>query len=188
MTKNKVLFTTMSFSAIVLLAGCKDDAATPKQNEENELITKVHLHLVAENDSSKMGHAEWIDLTPDDPAGRSIDTLRLDTSTTYLGEIELSDESKNPAVDISEEVAEEKDDHLFIYRQDPLESSIRFTVERTDKDSKNLPVGLRFKFITKNISGNSRLQVVLKHQPGTKDGSEGPGDTDLDVWFPVKIR
>jgi hypothetical protein len=178
----------LPISGLIFFGACKDKAASPVPNEENELITKVHLHLIAENDSTKTGHAEWIDLSPDDEAGRNIDTLRLDTSTTYLGEIELFDESKNPPVNIGEEVAEEKDDHLFIYRQDPLESSIRYTIERTDKDSKNLPVGLMFKFTTKNISGNSRLQVVLKHQPGSKNGSEAPGDTDLDVWFPVKIR
>jgi hypothetical protein len=186
MTKNS--FSFFALSSLLIFSSCKDEADAPKPNEENELITKVHLHLVAENDSTKMGHAEWIDLTPDDEAGRSIDTLRLDTSMVYLGEIELSDESKNPPVDITEEVEEEKDDHLFIYRQDPLESTVKFTVDRTDKDSKNLPVGLKFKFTTKNISGNSRLRVVLKHQPGIKDGSEAPGDSDLDVWFPVKIR
>lgn len=186
MTKNS--FSIFAISSLLLFASCKDKADSPIPNEENELITKIHLHLVGETDSTKMGHAEWIDLTPDDTAGRSIDTLLLDTGTVYLGEIELSDESKNPPVDISEEVEEEKDDHLFIYRQDPLESTVKYTIELTDKDGKNLPVGLRFKFTTKNISGNSRLRVILKHQPGSKDGSEAPGDIDLDVWFPVKIR
>jgi hypothetical protein len=186
MTKNS--FSFIALSGLLIFSSCKDKADAPKPNEENELITKVHLHLVAENDSTKMVHAEWTDLSPDDEAGRSIDTLRLDTGMVYLGEIELLDQSKNPPVDISEEVGEEKDDHLFIYRQDPLDSTVKFTVDRTDKDSKNLPVGLKFKFTTKNVSGNSRLRVVLKHQPGIKDGSEAPGDADLDVWFPVKIR
>ena len=182
------------FSSGLILAGllsvsaCKDDADDPKKNEENELITKVHLHLVKETDTTRMAHAEWKDLTPDDPAGRSIDTLILDTASTYIGEIELTDESKTPPVDISKEVAEEKDDHLFIYRQDPLESSHRFSVEITDKDSKNLPVGLKFKLSTKKLQGLSRLNVILKHQPGIKNGTEAPGDADLDVWFPVKIR
>lgn len=173
---------------LALISACRDKADDPKKNEENELITKVHLHLIPENDSSRFVHAEWIDKTPDDDAGRSVDTLRLDTSTVYLGEIELEDETKNPSVDITEEVAAEKDDHLFIYKQNPLESSIRFLVEPTDRDSKNLPVGLKFKLTTKNLQGNSSLQIILKHQPGTKDGTAGPGDTDLDIWFPVKIR
>jgi hypothetical protein len=188
MTKNSISIYHLFLGSLVVFSSCKDKADTPKPNEENELITKVHLHLVAENDSTKMIHAEWSDLTPDDEAGRSIDTLRLDTGTVYVGEIELSDQSKNPAVDISEEVEEEKDDHLFIYRQDPLDSSVRFTFERTDKDSKGLPVGLKFRLTSKNLIGNTRLQVILKHQPGIKDGSEAPGDADLDVWFPVKIR
>jgi hypothetical protein len=186
MTKNS--FSIIALSSLLMFSSCKDEADAPKPNEENELITKVHLHLVAENDSTKMVHAEWSDLTPDDEAGRSIDTLRLDTGMVYIGEIMLSDESKNPAINRTEEVANEKDEHLFIYRQDPLESTQKFTVERTDKDSKNLPVGLKFKLTTKSVSSQSRLQVILKHQPDIKDGSEAPGDADLDVWFPVKIR
>jgi hypothetical protein len=177
------------FSGLTLLLfSCEDKADDPKKNEENELITTVQLHLVKEGDTTQMVHAEWKDLSPDDPAGRSIDTLKLDTSAVYLGEIKLRDDSKTPSVDISEEVEEEKDEHLFIYRQDVVDSSIRFTVERTDKDSRNLPLGLKFRLSTRNLSGNSRMQVILKHQPGNKDGSDAPGDTDLDVWFPVKIR
>jgi len=171
-----------------VLFGCSDKAENPQKNEENELITTVHLHLKNENDSSKIAHAVWKDLSPDDEAGRSIDTLFLDTSSVYQGIIELMDESKNPAIDITEEIEAEKDDHLFIYRQNPLESSIRFTVERTDKDSKNLPVGLKYTLNTRNIPGSSTLIVTLKHQPGTKNGDEGLGDTDLDIKIPVKIR
>jgi hypothetical protein len=185
---NKSFLPLSCLAGLLAFSACKDDADDPKKNEENELITKVHLHLVKESDTTRMAHAEWKDLTPDDPVGRSIDTLILDTATTYLGEIELSDESKNPPVNISDEVAEEKDDHLFIYRQDPLESSTRFTVEISDKDSRNLPVGLKFKLSTKKIQGITKLNVILKHQPGTKNGSPDPGDADLDVVFPVKIR
>ncbi len=186
MKKNPLYYVVIPF--LLALASCDDKSDDPKKNEENELITKVKLHLVKVGDSNKMVHAEWKDETPDDNNNRTVDTLQLDTNCVYTGEIELEDDTKSPSIDISDEIAKEKDDHLFIYRQDPLESSIRFTVERTDRDSKNLPVGLKFKFTTKNLSGNSRLQVILKHQPGIKDGSEAPGDTDMDVWFPVKIK
>jgi hypothetical protein len=179
---------SLSIISMSVLFGCSDKAENPQKNEENELITTVHLHLTKEGDSTKIAHAVWKDLSPDDEAGRSIDTLLLDTSSVYQGVIELMDESKNPAIDITKEVEEEKDDHLFIYRQNPLESSIRFSVERTDKDSKNLPVGLQFKLSTRNLQGPSLLLVSLKHQPGTKNGDEGLGDTDLDVKIPVKIR
>jgi hypothetical protein len=174
--------------SMTVLLGCSDKAENPQKNEENELITTVHLHLMKENDSTKIAHAVWKDLSPDDEAGRSIDTLFLDTSTVYRGFIELMDESKNPAIDITEEVEAEKDDHLFIYRQNPLESSIRFSVERTDKDSKNLPVGLRYTLSTRNLQGPSLLLVSLKHQPDIKNGDESLGDTDLEIKIPVKIR
>jgi hypothetical protein len=61
-------------------------------------------------------------------------------------------------------------------------------VELTDKDSKNLPVGLQFKLSTRNLQGPSLLLVSLKHQPDIKNGDEALGDTDLEIKIPVKIR
>ena len=81
-------------SLIMALSSCHDRADDPKKNEENELITKVKLHLTKEGAGNQMVHAEWKDETPDDNNNRVIDTLRLDTSSVYFGEIELEDETK----------------------------------------------------------------------------------------------
>jgi hypothetical protein len=57
----------------------------------------------------------------------------------------------------------------------------------TDKDSKNLPVGLESTWTT-GTSANGALQIILRHQPGVKNGTESPGNTDLDVTFQVKLQ
>lgn len=171
--------------SLALLASCKDDADNPSKNEENELITTVHLHLTG---PSGMTMATWKDLTPDDAAGRTIDTLFLQDSTLYTGKLELKDETKSPAEDISEEVKEEGVDHLVVYKQDPVVSPAWFAIARTDKDANNRELGLTFTLQTNALTGTTGIRVLLKHQPGVKDGSEAPGDADVDVVIPVKIR
>ena len=37
-------------------------------------------------------------------------------------------------------------------------------------------------------AGSGSLRVILRHQVGTKDGTETPGSTDFDTTFPVTIQ
>jgi hypothetical protein len=41
---------------------------------------------------------------------------------------------------------------------------------------------------TSSTKGKTGFNIILKHQPGIKDGSEGLGDADVDVVIPVVIR
>lgn len=177
---------SMMMMMTTLISSCSDKADDPKKNEENELITTVHLHLTSS--SGAMTMATWKDLTPDDAAGRTVDTLFLEDSTLYTGMVELSDQSKSPAVDISDEVKTEGADHLFIYKQTPSATPSWFTVVRTDKDANNREIGLAYTVQTNGTKGVTGINVILKHQPDVKDGTETPGDVDVDVVIPVKIR
>jgi len=182
--QNKLLF--IPAIAALSLSSCSDKADDPKKNEENELITSIHVHLKKAGGTITT-MATWKDLTPDDASGRTIDTLFLEASTLYTGEIELKDESKSPSIDISAEVKTEATDHLFVYKQTPA-APVFFTVVRTDKDSKNLEIGLEYTLQTMAQKGITGLNIILRHQPGSKDGSETPGDSDVDVVIPVVVR
>lgn len=176
-----------SFWAVLLLAylfSCKGKEESPNPNEENELITTVKLVFM--DDSGKTHTFQWKDLTPNDPAGRIIDTIRLADSTMFTGQIEFWDETKSPAVNITAEVEEESKDHLVVYKTIAPLTGDQIQITRTDRDSKGLEVGLKFSAQTKK-SGNGGLQVLLRHQPGVKDGTENPGDTDVDVELPIQI-
>ncbi len=164
---------------------CSDKSDDPIKNEENELISTVQLHLTG---PEGMVMAKWKDLSPDDEAGRTIDTLFLKDSTLYTGTLELLDESKSPVVNIGDEVKSESSDHLFVYGEMPEATPPRFVVKRTDKDANNLEFGMNFTLKTNGQTGQTNLHLVLKHQPGAKNGTSDPGDTDLDITFPVKIR
>ena len=179
MKKDGLLISILALGAIIFFS-CKKDVKHPIKNEENEIITTVKISLIPTN--SPTIFATWKDLTPNDDLGRMIDTLKIDSGMVYNGKIELLDETKSPTDTISEQVKKEGDDHLFVYRQVP-ESPEIITIFRTDKDSKNLPVGLIFTLTALN-KGAGKLNIVLRHQPGVKDGTPVPGDDDLNVEIP----
>ena len=50
-----------------------------------------------------------------------------------------------------------------------------------------LEVGLATQW-TVGIASVGTTQVVLKHQPGVKDGTCAPGDTDIELDFVTEIQ
>jgi hypothetical protein len=166
--------------ALLGIQSCKKDDHDDHDHDENELITTVKISLTPA--SGPVVSAKWKDLTPNEPSGQMVDTLKLDSGMVYTGKVELLDETKTPAVDISAEVKKEANEHLFVYKQ-VVETPKIVEVVITDKDSKNLPVGLEFTFTAIN-KGTGKLNVVLKHQPGEKNGTPGPGDEDVNVEIP----
>ncbi|HEX8656934.1 MAG TPA: hypothetical protein VF690_05345, partial [Hymenobacter sp.] len=84
----------------------------------------------------------------------------------------------------SDEIANEKDDHMFFFESTPASL---LNITRTDRDSKNLEVGLASQVVT-TAAGTGTLKITLRHQPGTKNGTFAPGDTDVEVTFPVTVQ
>jgi hypothetical protein len=111
-------------------------------------------------------------------------SLALRANTTYTGTITLLDKTKNPAENITDEVAKEKEDHLFFYTPTP---AALLAVTRTDRDANNREVGLTTRVATA-AAGTGNLQIVLRHQPGTKNGTATTGDVDVDATVPVTVQ
>ncbi len=110
------------------------------------------------------------------------DTLRLTKNKTYYASVVLLDETKVPVDTISKEVLKEAVDHQFFYTH----KNVAIETIYRDKDMNGLPLGLSTEWRTKDQStGTSK--VVLKHQQGKKNGTEGPGETDAEVTFNTKI-
>jgi hypothetical protein len=72
----------------------------------------------------------------------------------------------------------------MLYNIDP---SGLIAVRIQDKDSKGLPLGLMSSWATSD-STNGWLRMILRHQPGTKNGTETPGSTDFEADFPVVVK
>lgn len=183
----KHFFIAASF--IIFLAifatGCKDNPPSPSNppSNESELITTFKL-LFTDTANGKVYTAFMFDgdgTGPDDPS--IFDSIILDAGRVYKTEIVILDETKNPADSVTNEILEEADDHLFVFKK----SGVNLTVQIADKDSKNLPLGL-VSYWTTGAASKGTIQVLLKHQPGVKDGTEQPGETDIDLTFNCTIK
>lgn len=129
---------------------------------------------------------------------QSDSVFTLSANTTYFAEILLMDETKNPIDTISYEVEEEGAEHmLFFNSTNPIGtpysltlagSGIKITYTDLDTGSPQRGIGLKSRWRTYGVASKSGVNIILKHQPGVKDGTVIPGDTDVDVTFKVIVN
>lgn len=185
-----IKFITSVFVTIVLYSSCKKDKApdpqTPPPVNQGEVITTLKLIFTDSANTSSISAFVFKDADGEGGNGPSIfDTIKIQSNKTYFVSVLLLDETKNPVDTTSNEVLEEANDHLLFFHH----NNVNVNTSYIDQDSNNppLPIGLSTKWKTGNISSGTS-QVILKHQPGTKNGSEIPGETDIDVIFPSKVQ
>lgn len=171
-----------------LACGCKKDKdqvkLPPPVLNSPELITSMTLRFTDSSNVALWVSAEYRD--PDGPGGSQAikyDTIKLSSGKTYMVDLILLDETKNPVDSVSEEIREERNDHQFFFTH----TGVNLSTSYLDSDSNGLPVGLSTKWRT-GSSGNGTSRIRLKHQAGTKNGTDGPGETDIDVTFQTKIN
>ncbi|UOQ66631.1 hypothetical protein [Hymenobacter volaticus] len=170
-------------AAAPLFSACNDDNDDPTPDDDNEQITTVTYKLTPTNGGAPVS-VTYKDADGDGGTAPVIGSLTLAANTTYTGELTLLDETKNPAVNTSAEILEEADKHLFVFEPAPANL---MTVTRTDKDKNNLEIGLQTRLVT-TTAATGTLKITLRHQPGTKNGTSAPGDTDVEVTFPTTVR
>lgn len=177
------------FLAAALMVGCKKDDDTPKPSSstppanEEELITTVKITFIDTAGVEPTVTVFFRD--PDGDGGNAptqFDTIRLVANTVYNAAIEVYDESKNPVENITTEIQEEDDEHIFCFTP----TNVNLSIIRTDSDG-TYEVGLASQWTVGNVSVGT-TQVVLKHQPGVKDGTCAPGDTDVELNFVTEIQ
>jgi len=178
--------TFLLMGALLTTTACKDDD-DPDPVDEGEVITTVTLSLTPEGKGQNA--SATINAISGTPVQNSLLTLKA--NTTYNATITLADESKTPAVNITDEVKTEGDEHLFVYTFTPESGSTASVgVEIKDKDAKNQPIGIETTITTGPNPGAGKLRVVLKHQPGgVKNGTNTTaGETDVDVSFNTVVQ
>jgi hypothetical protein len=172
--------------ATLLLVSCGDD---PEPPNEEELITTLTVTLTPTGgdpitmtfkdlDGEGAGVPQYIYSSGGDAAV-------LSASTTYTAEITLLNESVTPAENITEEVEEEADEHLFCFT---VGGGANIDYSYADEDDNGLDVGLTTNWET-GAASTGTITIVLRHQPGTKTGAcPGLGETDIEVTFNVAIQ
>lgn len=164
----------------------KDDPIIP--NEE-ELITTLVYTLVS--DSAPTVTFEFKDLDGDGGNAPMITSGILQANTEYTGSLTLSNESVDPADDITSEVSEEDDEHQFFYAVD---DGLDINIDYDDQDGDGNPLGLKTKVNT-GQAGTGNLTITLRHEPaksadGVSDGliANAGGETDIEVSFILTIQ
>lgn len=188
----KKVYQKLIFVAIIattLITGCEKDDTEPENPNpvnESEVMTTFKLTFVDSAGTAPNVIAQYRD--PDGDGGNSavqFDIIRLLPNKTYLASVQILDETKNPAVNISNEILEEANDHMFFYTP----SSVNATITLLDLDTNTpaLPIGLQTKWKTGALSDGT-VRVILRHQPGVKDGTYAVGETDIDLTFEFEVE
>ncbi len=214
----KKMFFMLSVGAFVLNS-CNKDEEIVSPTISNEALTTVQLQLVNTADPTDKPTAQWEQLLDNNGNPLSVDVskanLVLKANATYNATIVLSDKTQTPVFDVSAEIKERANYHIFFFQPLPTYNalvipapsgsdvypepiptpltagvtSLNLTVTITDHDSNKtpLPVGLESQFKT-SAASTGWLRIVLRHQPNLKDGTYSPGSTDMDAGFNVTIQ
>ncbi len=165
--------------------GCKKDDKEP-ENEE-ELITTLKLTF------TEVGGTATSTVTfkdADGPGGNAPtqnEQIVLSPNKQYNCTVQVLDESKSPAEDITTEVIAEANDHQFYYE---VSTGLNITVGNLNTDPNGRPLGVTSRWNCGAVSGPGTVKVTLKHKPGAK-GSNDPvtvGETDIEVTFAARIQ
>ncbi len=182
--KVPVLIATIAAS----FSACKKD--DPPRPVEQELITTLRLMV---NDN---GSIQSFDYRVENGFNNSsqgsihIDTIVLAPHTSYTVDTRVLNEKENPMEDITLEVIDEKDDHLFLYRSNPASGAGSIVSTGGDVDGNGDPFNQTISFTT-GAPGSGTLTVYLIHEPTDKAGltpEQTGGETDVQAVFPVKIQ
>lgn len=172
-----------------MFSACDEDDDDPIIPNEEELITTVNYVLTPAGGGSAVT-LTFVDLDGDGGNAPTITGGTLEMNQTYSGELELLNESENPAEDITEEIEEEDEDHQFFFSSDI--AGLTFTYNDMDADGN--PIGLKSTLTTGN-AGSGTITIILQHEPdknaaGVSDGdiTNAGGEIDIEVTFPIDVQ
>jgi len=184
MLNNKTLFAALLIFAFVFTSCDKEE---PMIEEEVELITTLTYSLTSTN--GEVVVFSFSDLDGDGGNAPIIQGGELRANQTYLASLDLLNASESPAESITEEIAEEDEEHQFFFSSDI--AGINFLYNDEDEDGN--PVGLS-STVTTGAAGSGAIMITLRHEPnkgatGVSDGdiSNAGGETDIEVSFPVDV-
>ena len=176
----------LSLASLLFISACEKDPEVP--NEE-ELITTLKYTLTPVGGGTPVIFS-FKDLDGDGGNAPVIQEGTLEALALYDGAIELLNESQSPAVDITEEVMEESDEHQFFYTF----SNVNATSVYTDMDSNSNPVGIGT-LLSTGTASEGTITITLRHLPdkfaaGVSNGdiTNAGGETDIEVTFQLKTE
>ena len=197
----RTLFICGAFAFAFVFSACSDDDE-PKKEDVPELITKATLTF------TPMAGGSAVVATATDPDGEGVADLtvdgpiNLDANTGYTLTIELINGLADPTedeYDITAEVQEESDEHMFFFAwtNDVFSSpsgngnvdNRADGVNYNDEDDNGLPLGLNTSWTSSAATASGTFRIILKHQPNLKSetSTATTGESDVDVTFNISV-
>lgn len=184
----KSMATMVAFTT--LLAACNKKTDPPKPDEQ-ELITTLKIQLLEEFSSFVQTYEYKVENGFGGSGGTiKIDTLKLKPNTKYNAVLTVLNEKANPVEDITAEIIEKGDEHLFLFSSNPIAGAGSVFATNGNKDKNAAPLNQTL-ILNTNAAGTGKFQVVLLHQPTNKNATSinaAGGETDLDATFPVVLQ
>jgi len=177
---------SMSFLSL-LITSCSGDDNNPEPVNEEEVITTMTVTLTPQEGGAAIT-LQSQDLDGDGPNAPVVTVSgNLASNTSYDGTIVLLNETETPAEDITEEVAEEAEDHQFFFN---VAGGLDATASYEDLDGDGNPLGIEFT-LSAGGAGNGTLTITLRHEPKKpNDGSlaDAGGETDIAQTFDLSVE
>ncbi len=174
--------------ASMLITSCKKNVV--EETNQEEVITTMKITFVPVGGGTTLTY-QYKDA--DGPGGTAPvqDQIVLAPSKTYNVSLQLLNETKTPAEDITTEIVSEADAHRFYY--EPTSGS-NITVSGLNNDSDNVPLGTTSTWTT-GAAASSKIKITLRHYPGNPPGkatadlvNSTKSGTDIEVEFNTKIQ
>lgn len=169
-------------------------------DEEEEVINEIVLTFTPTAGGDAIT-AMWFDEDGEGVANPTIDDIALAPDTDYEMSITLANTLGAEREDITAEIAEEDDEHMFFFAfttdifsspaGDGNFDNRADALNYNDEDANGNPVGLSTNWTSGGATSEaSSFRVVLKHQPDLKtDISDATvGGTDIDIEFNISIQ
>lgn len=194
--------------ALLFSAACADVKGDDHDHDhENEVITTVVLSFAPQGGGDTL-EFRWAD--PEDDGDPVIDDIVLLDADDYDLSVAFLNELEDPAEDLTEEIADEKEEHQLFFTGAAVQSaatgpdaSAIVEISYADQDADGLPVGLD-NTVTTMAVGSGELLLTLRHLPPESGeavkvadlaetvassgfGAIG-GDNDVEVRFPLEVQ
>ncbi len=182
----KIALGIFFFSAFI--TSCKKNKI--EEPNEDEVITTMKLTFVPVGGDNTLTY-QFKD--PDGAGGTAPtqDEIVLKPSKTYNVTVQLLNETKTPAENVTTEVAKEADAHRFYY--EPAVGS-NIVVSGLDNDGNDVPLGITSTWTTGTVA-TGKVVVTLRHYGGTPPGkavgdlvNSSKSSTDIAVEFKIKVQ
>lgn len=187
---NKFALWALILGSSALFNACDDHDHDDDDHKhhEGELINAVSLEFTQPNDSFANFTVMWSD--EDGFGGKDPvlpDTIRLMKDSLYKVKAVFYHIHDGKTEDKTYEILQEAHEHIVCYTHTSLATVVYTDIQRTDKDSKNLEVGIETTWRGLLVHDGA-IQLSLKHQPGIKNGTCNIGETDVEVIFPISVK